>query len=124
MTTATITEAAAIGRAWNVLAATDAWLEAHQSGSAQRVRDYAQWLRDDLATCRRLLLDPSDPENVHPASVYLELEDGWTDDALGQAAERITADIADGTGALVLVVGECCGQEAAEYVSSEGGGGL
>lgn len=121
MTAPTLTkaEAAVIGRAWNVLARTDEWLAGHQTACAQKVRDYQQWLRDDLDIHDGLLASPASPAYQHPANVYPDL--GAQDNATEIAAEWIGRDIADGTGVLILVIGETCGTEAAAFVSGEGG---
>lgn len=121
MSTATITtEAETVARAETVLARTDAWLEANQSGNAQNVRDFQQLLRDNLDIRERLLLPPGHPDYEHPNNAYCDL--GVQDNAPEIAVERITEAIGYGTAALLLVVGEQCGPEAAEFVSGDSKG--
>ncbi|HTX28989.1 MAG TPA: hypothetical protein VME19_18455 [Streptosporangiaceae bacterium] len=85
--------------------------------------DSFPWPSDDggsVATARYALEEALDAygrlraRELHPVSEFPDLEDET--EALEIALDKVTQDISDWAGALVMVVREYCGEEVAAYV--------
>jgi hypothetical protein len=76
-------------------------------GNCRQISDCAELLKDDLETHDGLL-----DGRVYPMIEFPELDQGWSGDALEQAVEKVTRDIAAGASAL----GSWCFVSGAEAI--------
>ena len=106
-----VAETATVDRAKAVLAAVGSDAFPWPAEGRTLISGYADWLRDDLEARDDLLAG-----RRHPASEFPKLALGWPDDALGQAVDRVTQDIGEGTGALAEVIRQFCGDATADSV--------
>lgn len=104
-------ETATVDRAKAVLAAVRSDSFPWPGEGRALISGYAEYLRDDLEARDDLLSG-----RRHPASEFPGLASGWPHDALGQAVDRVTQDIGEGTGALAEVIRQFFGDATADSV--------